>query len=29
MEILATLPNRQSPYEVVLIFGSGKLSVIL
>ena len=22
MEILATLPNRQSPYEVLLIFGS-------
>ena len=21
MEILATLPNRQSPYEVLLIFG--------
>ena len=25
MEILATLPNRQSPYEELLIFGSGKI----
>ena len=25
MRILATLPNRQSLYEVLLIFGSGKV----